>query len=138
SGFAGDGVDASDIIFTADSVYVYLGGEARADRANLILTLTSPNEVPVITPNGGGPTATINIDENPTAVTTVTATDADTVDAKFFSISGGEDSALFHIDSDTGVLTLNSPLDFENLPPAGATPGYQVLVQVADGYGGTD
>ena len=60
------------------------------------------------------------------------------MDIKSFSIIGGEDSTLFHIDSGTGVLTLNSALDFENLPPAGATPGYQVLVQVADGYGGTD
>ena len=138
SGFGGDGVDVSDIIFTADSVYVYLGGESRVNGATLVLDVTFANAVPVVTSDGGNATAIINVDENTIAVTTVTASDADAIDIKSFSIIGGEDSTLFHIDSGTGVLTLNSALDFENLPPAGATPGFQVLVQVADGYGGTD
>ena len=50
------------------------------------------NFAPVITSNSGGATATISIPENTTAVTTVTATDAD-LDTPTFSISGGADQA---------------------------------------------
>ena len=79
------------------------------------------------------------MDENQTAVTTVTATDADLGDSKTFSIIGGEDAALFAIDAATGALTFNvatgelggAAPNYENPPASGVTAGYQVVVKVA-------
>ena len=89
---------------------------------------------PVITSNGGGTTASINVVENSTAVTTVTATDADLpVQPLTYSISGGADSGKFTIGSTTGTLSfVNSP-DFENPSDAGGNNVYDVTVQVSDG-----
>ena len=42
-----------------------------------IIGVTNANEAPVITSNGGGATASVNVAENATAVTTVTANDPD-------------------------------------------------------------
>ena len=54
------------------------------------------NVAPVITSNGGGATAAVNVAENTTAVTTVTATDADLpAQTLTYSISGGADAAKF-------------------------------------------
>ena len=52
----------------------------------------------LITSDGGGATAAVNAAENQTAVTTVTATDADIpAQTLTFSISGGADQAFFGI-----------------------------------------
>jgi Ca2+-binding RTX toxin-like protein len=100
--------------------------------------LSAPNTPPQITSNGGGDTAAIPVFENSTLVTILTATDADVpVQALSFAKIGGEDSSLFEI-VNGNELRLVSPPDFENLPAPGATPGYQVSVQVADGNGGFD
>ena len=56
---------------------------------------TIGNEAPVITSNGGGAAASINVAENNTAVTTVTATDVDAGQTLTYSISGGADAAKF-------------------------------------------
>lgn len=53
------------------------------------------------------------------------------------TISGGEDAALFEIRGGNELNFIAAP-DFENPPPPGATPGYQVTVQVSDGAGGID
>ena len=56
------------------------------------------NQAPIITSDCGGATASVNVQENQTAVTTVTASDADVpADTLTFSISGGADQALFNI-----------------------------------------
>ncbi len=57
---------------------------------------------PVITSNGGGPTATINITPLQTAITTVTATGT----APITYSKSGTNAALFSINSSTGVLAL--------------------------------
>ncbi|MGB2750264.1 MAG: cadherin domain-containing protein, partial [Thiofilum sp.] len=95
------------------------------------------NNPPVITSNGGGDSAAINIPENTTAVTTVTATDADN-DTLTYSISGGVDSNKFTINSSTGVLTFVTAPNFENPTDTGANNVYDLQVQVSDGNGGTD
>ena len=41
------------------------------------MTVTNVNEVPEITSDGGGATATVNVAENMTAVTDVNSSDAD-------------------------------------------------------------
>lgn len=67
------------------------------------------NHAPVITSNGGGATAVIAVDTGDTAVTTVTATDADVPPQTLtFSIAGGVDAGLFSITAG-GVLTFAAP-----------------------------
>jgi hypothetical protein len=90
------------------------------------------NVAPVITSNGGGPTASITINENTTAVTTVTATDANH-DLLAFSIIGGADGALFTIDSGTGVLAFIDAPNYESPTDADTNNQYIVIVQVSDG-----
>ncbi|MET0074000.1 MAG: Ig-like domain-containing protein [Candidatus Thiodiazotropha lotti] len=115
------------------------GGEdgATAATGTFSFTVTNTNDAPVITSDGGGVTASINAAENQTAVTTVTATDAD-LDTVTYSITGGADSTLFSIDTNTGVLTFNAVPDFET-PADNNTDGtYEVQVTASDGNGGSD
>ncbi|WMJ01414.1 VCBS domain-containing protein [Pseudomonas chlororaphis subsp. aurantiaca] len=110
----------------------------------IAVTVTGINDnSPVITSNGGGTTASVNVAENTTAVTTVMASDAD-LPAQTLSYSilntAGTDFGKFSI-SASGVLTFNSAPDYENAQDVGGTDGdnaYVVDVRVADGNGGTD
>ncbi|SEI94366.1 Cadherin domain-containing protein, partial [Allopseudospirillum japonicum] len=102
--------------------------------------VVSSNAAPVITSNSGGDTAAINVAENSTTVTMVTATDAED-DTLAFSISGGADSTLFSIDANSGALTFKAAPDYENPQDQGDTAGnntYVVEVQADDSNGGTD
>ena len=96
--------------------------------------VTDVNEFsPVITSDGGGATAAINVAENTTAVTTVTATDADGTAVITYSISGGADAAKFQIGSSSGVLTFVTAPDFETPTDADTNNDYVVIVQASDG-----
>ncbi|WP_414925046.1 VCBS domain-containing protein, partial [Pseudomonas sp. IT-P291] len=114
------------------------------DDQAIAVTVTGVNDnSPVITSNGGGATASVNVAENTTAVTTVVATDAD-LPAQTLSYSllntAGTDFSKFSISS-SGVLTFNSAPDYENAQDVGGTDGdnaYVVGVQVSDGNGGID
>nr|WP_124372988.1 VCBS domain-containing protein [Pseudomonas chlororaphis] len=114
------------------------------DDQAIAVTVTGVNDnSPVITSNGGGATASVNVAENTTAVTTVMASDAD-LPAQTLSYSilntAGTDFGKFSI-SASGVLTFNSAPDYENTQDVGGTDGdnaYVVDVRVADGNGGTD
>lgn len=87
---------------------------------------------PSITSNGGGATASITIDEDTTAVTTVTADQSGT-----FSISGGDDASFFTIHPTTGVLTITAR-DYEDPQDADGNNTYRVTVKItADGLSGT-
>ena len=86
---------------------------------------------PGINSNGGGATAAISVAENVTAVTTVTATDADAGSVLNYSISGA-DAANFAISS-TGVLNFATAPNFESPTDAGGNNVYEVSVQVSDG-----
>lgn len=101
-----------------------------AERVELSLLASGPD----ITSNGGAPTASITIDEGTTAVTTVTA---DNADASPFSIVGGADAALFTIDATTGVLAFASVPDFEAPADADGNNQYVVIVK-ATGNGLND
>lgn len=90
------------------------------------------NIAPVITSNSGGAAASVNVTENSTAVTAVTATDANG-DALTYSISGGADAAKFSINSGTGDLTFISAPNFEAPTDVGGNNVYDVTVQVSDG-----
>ena len=104
--------------------------------------MTSPanglNAPPVITSNGGGTTATLAIDENSTAVTTVTATDPDAGQTIGFAIIGGDDAALFTIDAATGELRFIAAPNFESPADADGDNVYQLIVAANDGNGGVD
>ena len=105
------------------------------DTQSIAVTVTAVNDnSPVISSNGGGATASVNVAENSTAVTTVTATDGDLpAQTLNYSISGGADSALFSINSSTGVLTFTSGRNRESATDANADHVYEVTVQVSDG-----
>ncbi len=100
----------------------------------LAITITDVDEnvAPVISSDGGQNAAALSMAENKTAVTTVTATDAND-DALTYSISGGADAALFKINSTTGKLVFIKAPDYELPIDADANNVYVVQVSVSDG-----
>jgi len=96
------------------------------------------NQLPLITSNGAGATASINLAENTTTVTTVNATDADVGQTPAFSLTGGADQARFNINTTTGALTFVSAPNFEAPTDSDTNNTYVVEVTASDGQGGTD
>jgi T5SS/PEP-CTERM-associated repeat protein len=127
--------------FNGDATFQYTvtdnQGASDATPATATITVDPVNDDPVITSDGGGDTANVDVAENSTTVTTVTATDVDGP-TKIFSIVGGADSQLFQIDSLTGALSFVSAPDFENPASSNEDNIYEVQVQVSDGAGGID
>ncbi len=95
------------------------------------------NEAPEITSDGGGAAAVVNVAENSTAVTTVTATDGN-LDTPSYAISGGADAARFTIDDVTGELAFISAPDYESPTDNNTDNIYEVIVEASDGFGGSD
>ncbi|MEG1991026.1 MAG: cadherin repeat domain-containing protein, partial [Christensenella sp.] len=108
------------------------------DTQDIAVTVGNIYEQPVITSNGSGSTAAVNVAENNTAVTTVTSTIDITGTGKTYSITGGADAALFTINASTGALRFVSAPNYESPTDTGANNVYDVTVQVSDGIGGTD
>ena len=76
----------------------------------------------------------MNVAENTTGVTIVTATDVDLPpQTQTYSITGGADAAKFSINSSTGALSFISAPNFEAPSDVGANNVYDVTVQVSDG-----
>ncbi len=121
----------------ANNVYdvqVQVSDGTNVDTQDIAVTVTDINDnAPAITSNGGGATASVNVAENTTAVTTVTATDADAGATLAYSIVGGADAAKFTINATTGVLSFVSAPDAEAPTDAGSNNVYDVQVQVSDG-----
>ena len=119
------GNNVYDIIVTATD-----GGNNPANQA-VAITVTDVDETaPSITgPSGsaGDASSAISVDENQTAVTTLTASETVT-----WSISGGADAALFAINPATGVLTFRNAPDYENPNDAGGNNVYDVIVTATD------
>ncbi len=120
-----------------DNIYVVIvqaSDGVNTDTQTLNVTVTDVNEfTPVITSNGGGSVASVSVAENTTAVTTVTATDADTAAVLAYSLVGGADVLKFSINSSTGVLTFAIAPDYETPTDANADNVYVVVVRVSDG-----
>jgi Ca2+-binding RTX toxin-like protein len=117
-------------------VTVQVSDGTLTDTQAIAVTVTNVSEnvyTPVITSNGAGPTAAVNVAENATAVTTVTATDLDAGSTLTYSIVGGADAAKFTIDANTGVLIFASASDFETPTDVNGDSIYDVTVQVSDG-----
>ena len=108
------------------------GGLAVTDTFT-INVLPHVNHAPVITSDGADATAAVSVAENSTAVTTVTATDADALTTLTFSIAGGADADKFIINASTGALSFITAPNFEAPTDAGANNVYDVIVQVSDG-----
>lgn len=83
-----------------------------------------------ITSNGGGATADVSVEEGQVAVTTVTANGDDPPVS--FGTDTSPDQGAFSIDPDTGVLTFNSPPDFDNPTDDNLDGVYEVTVLAAD------
>ncbi|SFC27888.1 choice-of-anchor U domain-containing protein [Massilia yuzhufengensis] len=94
------------------------------------------NTAPMITTNGGGASAAIDVVEGLRAVTTVQASDAG--DTLAYSISGGLDAALFEIDAASGVLRLRSAQAAASPADSDANGSYLVNVTATDGAGASD
>ena len=128
--------DISSYIATDTRIRLYVsgsGGGGQADFDNIQVSYV-PNTAPTITSNGGGATATLNVSENSTAVTTVTTSDPDVPGQTLtYSIIGGADAGLFSIDSSSGVLTLVAAPNHESPTDSGTDNVYDVTVQVSDG-----
>ena len=91
------------------------------------------NDLPVITSDGAGDTASRSVAENTLAVTVVTATDPDPATVLTFSITGGADAGSFQIDAVTGALSFIAAPDFEVPKDADGNNSYVVQVQASDG-----
>ena len=102
------------------------------DTQEICVTVTDVNDALAITSNGGGIAAYVDVKEEQTAVTTITATDPDG-DTLTYGISGGVDADLFMIDSSTGVLTFKTAPDYETPIDNNSDGIYEVTVDVSDG-----
>ena len=100
----------------------------------LMVTYTGGNVAPTIVSNGAGASASLDVAENSTAVTTVVASDADLpAQAITYSISGGADAARFNVNPSTGALAFISAPDFEAPADSNADNVYTVRVRASDG-----
>ena len=110
------------------------GGLSVTDEFNINVLQVTGNTPPVITSNGGGAVAAVSIDENTTAVTTVSAIDVQDA-ALTYSIVGGADRTKFAIDAGTGALSFVNPPNFEAPTDVGAGNTYDVVVRATDSGG---
>jgi hypothetical protein len=97
------------------------------------LDITPVNDAPVITSNGGGDTASVNVAEYTSAVTMVTSSDGDAGSSATYSIAGGADAAKFAINAATGALSFKDAPNFETPTDAGGNNVYDVIVRASDG-----
>jgi len=97
------------------------------------VSVMDANEPPVITSDGGGPTAALSRAEGTTAVTTVVATDVDRpAQTLTFTKTGGADAARFVINSSTGELTFVTAPNYEAPTDSDLNNSYEVQITVTD------
>jgi hypothetical protein len=112
------------------------------DTQQITVSVQDVNEPPVITSDGGGPTALVDVDENTTFVTDVESEDDFYSEGDgyglSYSLTGGTDAALFDIDPNTGELTFIAAPDFENPTDGNGDNDYEVQVTVTDSGNLTD
>ena len=103
-----------------------------SDSQALSVTVGNVNEAPVISSNGGGDTASITINENSSAVTTLASSDPEGT-ARTYSIGGGTDAAKFTVNATTGALSFVSAPNFEVPTDSNGDNVYNVIVTASDG-----
>ena len=113
-----------------------VSSNAGSDNVSVLLNIFNPpNNPPEIITD-----PSVNMAENQTAVVDIEATDDSDTEASglSYSISGGEDAALFTIDTSSGQLDFLDAPDFENPTDANGDNDYLVQVSVSDSEGLTD
>jgi len=97
--------------------------------------LPTSNTAPEITSSD-----TVSVPENQTSVIDVDSTDDNDSEGSglTYSITGGDDSALFSINSSTGVVSFDAAPDFEAPGDANGDNDYELQVTVTDSGGLTD
>ena len=100
---------------TLSDVYTYTMRDAAGltSTTQITVTIQGANDAPTITSNGGDSTASLTVNENQTAVTTVIGNDVDAGTTRAYSIVGGADSNHFAVNSSTGALTFIGNRDAE-------------------------
>ncbi|MXP27193.1 hypothetical protein GRI39_14290, partial [Altererythrobacter indicus] len=98
---------------------------------NLTVTITDSNDPPVITSSDA-----VDVAENQTVVSTVTATDQND-DTITWSIIGGVDADLFTIDEVTGEVSFINPPDYEAPGDDDGDNVYNIIVAASDGLNTT-
>ena len=101
------------------------------------INISVSDDDPVVTSDGGGDTANINVAEGTKLATTVTSIDVDG-GTPSYAITGGNDQLRFDIEAATGELTFKTVPDFESPTDTGANNVYEVQVTVSDGNSGSD
>ncbi|WBY03784.1 DUF4347 domain-containing protein [Ramlibacter tataouinensis] len=96
--------------------------------------INASNSPPIITSDGGGQTAFVQVGEGESVITTVAATDLNPGDTVRYFISGGADAAKFVIDPVTGVLSFAPGFTPSVTAPTDADGDgrYQVTVSARD------
>lgn len=126
-----NGADAL-VLMLSDNGLTGAGG-TQVHQQVIPLAVEPVNDQPLITSNGGGEAASLNIDEKTTAVTTVTASDVANENSTLtYSLAGGADQALFAIEPQSGALSFVSAPDFRLPGDADADNTYLVKVRVTD------
>ena len=100
------------------------------DTGTVTISVTPVNDAPEL------PDPNLSIDENHADFASMGDTDVDG-DTLTYSITGGEDQALFAIDSSTGTLSFITRPDYENPGDSDQDNIYLVQVTVSDGNGGS-
>ncbi|MDD2864728.1 MAG: autotransporter-associated beta strand repeat-containing protein [Methylococcales bacterium] len=101
------------------------GNQQISDAFTFTLETKVENTAPVFTSS-----ATFELPEKTTAITTITATDKDG-DLLNYSLAGGTNQDLFTLDSATGNLAFKTPVLFDTKPDS--TNSYNVSISVSDG-----
>ena len=113
--------------------------EYRVSAINPAGTGTASNTASATTDEQGSPVftsgAAFSVEENETAVGTVTAADPDPEDTVRYAITGGDDRADFQIDPASGALTFMTSPDYERPADADENNVYQVTVTATGGEG---
>ena len=113
--------------------------EYRVSAINPAGTGTASNTASATTDEQGSPVftsgAAFSVEENETAVGTVTAADPDPEDTVRYAITGGDDRADFQIDPASGALTFITSPDYESPADADENNVYQVTVTATGGEG---
>ena len=113
------------------------GGSA-SKMLEITITDVDENPKPRITSNNGGDTASVNVTEGSTYVTTMLATHTNASETISFGISGGTDQAKFSINSSTGRLAFTSAPNYENPTDSDTNNSYIVEVAAIDSKNASD
>jgi hypothetical protein len=113
--------------------YTVTDPEGASDSQFVTVRVSDVNEAPTIISQGGSGSAQVYPQELGRYVMTVVGEDEEG-DALSYSISG-EDSELFNISPDTGILSFKTPPDFESPADADHDNAYHLTNTVTDSFG---